>query len=142
MTTLTTTQKIAILGDKLFGNRAERLAFVSNLLGRSIESFKELKVIEKLIVYDCFKMLDKHTIDPTKNWGFFDNSKAQHRKVISTLYQLGWTNQDKKPNLERLSQWLKSSRSPVNKPINWMSKAELTKTINALEQMLTKRNKA
>ena len=76
------------------------------------------------------------------NWGLFDKNNRQQRYVISLLYQLGWVRSHYLhgyiPDLHHLSNWLKSSRSPVRKPLKSMTSKELTKIISALESMLEK----
>ncbi len=73
------------------------------------------------------------------HWGIFDAKNPQHRKILSLLQEMGWTvyNKNKGQNVAdiyRLSEWLKSKRSPVNKPLKKMSTKEIqTKIIPALE---------
>ncbi len=80
------------------------------------------------------------------NWGLFDKSNSQHLYVLSLLNQLGWTRWDAWkqrhiPDTRRLSNWLKSKRSPVRKPVMKMTSKELTKIISALEAMVSKKQK-
>lgn len=79
----------------------------------------------------------------TMNWAYFDKHNRQHSTILSLCHQLGWV-QDANPawvDLARLSDWLKSFRSPVNKPLQTMETAELSKVIFALEQILKKQYK-
>lgn len=76
----------------------------------------------------------------TTNWAFFDKNNTQHSAVLSLCHQLGWV-QDANPkfvDLNRLSTWLKSFRSPVQKPLQSMEAKEVSKVIFALENMLGK----
>jgi len=73
------------------------------------------------------------------NWGLFNKTDPQHRQVLSLLYQIGWTTHHylhgAVPDTRHLSNWLKSKKAPVRKPLMKMTTAELTKTINALEMI-------
>lgn len=78
-----------------------------------------------------------------ENWAMFDYTNAQHRKVLSVCHVLDWTiyDTDKQKwlvNVNTLSDWLKSKRSPVNKPLNKMNPEELSKVIFALERIFEK----
>lgn len=75
-----------------------------------------------------------------ENWALFDAKNGAHRNILSLCMQLGWQvyNEDKKAyyaDLYRLSEWLKSKKSPVKKPLKQMVKLELSKIIYALEKM-------
>jgi len=56
------------------------------------------------------------------HWGIFDAKIPAHRKVLSLLQEIGWTvyNEARGQNVAdiyRLSEFLKSKKSPVNKPL-------------------------
>ena len=72
-------------------------------------------------------------------FAYFDRNNQQHRYIMSLMHQLGWT-ANGNPDLNRLSQWLQSNRSPVRKPLKQMSKTDLTKIISALESILNKQS--
>lgn len=78
------------------------------------------------------------------NWAFLDLvHNSQHKYIYSLLMQNGWTffSHDRKrtlADLQRLSEFLKSPKSPVKKKIKNMSKTECSKIITALESMLQK----
>ncbi len=77
------------------------------------------------------------------NWAFFDGKNIRHRKILSLCLDLEWSvyNTDKKrhfADLHRLSEFLKSKKSPVQKPLKKMNPEELSKVIHALEQIFTK----
>lgn len=77
----------------------------------------------------------------TTNWAYFDKHNRKHSTILSLCHQLAWV-QDANPkfvDLQRLSEWLKSFRSPVNKPLQQMDTKELSKVISALQGMLTKK---
>lgn len=80
-------------------------------------------------------------------WGKgYDLTNGQHRYIISLLHQIGWTvphpskpgNYHNIPDYERFGKWLQSEKAPVSKPWRKMNKQELSKTIVALENILTK----
>ena len=79
----------------------------------------------------------------TKNWAYFDKDNRQHSTILSLCHQVGWVQaaNPKYVDLTKLSTWLKSFRSPVQKPLQSMDKTELSKVIFALQQMLNKRYK-
>ncbi len=116
-----------------FNSRDERLAFLSELHGREITTTKELSKIE------ADEVLYFLNTGKTKNyeWGHFDNQNRQHRTLLSLLRQAQWTVPNERhgevPDLERLSNFLKSSKSPVNKPLLKMTKQEVSKIITAFE---------
>ncbi|OIO12228.1 MAG: hypothetical protein COZ76_11775 [Flavobacteriales bacterium CG_4_8_14_3_um_filter_35_10] len=75
-----------------------------------------------------------------ENWALFDATNGAHRNILSLCMQLRWQvyNADKQAyyaDLYRLSEWLKSKKSPVKKPLKQMVKLELSKIIYALEKM-------
>ena len=74
------------------------------------------------------------------NWALFDKTKPSHRHILSLCIQLGWSVQDDRygevADLHRLSEWLKSQRSPVMKKLRAMSAGEVSKIIGALEKMI------
>jgi hypothetical protein len=77
------------------------------------------------------------------NWAFFDFKMSQHRKVLSLCHDLDWTvysdkNQKHIVDTHRLSEFLKSKKCPIQKPLKSQSKEELSKVIYALEQMFDK----
>lgn len=76
------------------------------------------------------------------NWGMFDKSNSKHRYILSLLRQLGMVKEVKGrdvADIDKLSEWLKSNRSPVQKPLKKMSALEVSKVIGALESMVQKR---
>jgi hypothetical protein len=76
------------------------------------------------------------------NWAFFDSLISQHRKIMSVCHDLHWTiysteKQQYIVDLKSLSEFLKSKKCPVNKPLKVMDTKELSKVIYALEQIFT-----
>lgn len=78
-----------------------------------------------------------------ENWGSFTKSKPDptKRKILfSMMHQLQWTKPSTQygevPNLERLSTFLHSDRSPVKKPLKDMSTEEMEKLIAAFKGIL------
>lgn len=74
------------------------------------------------------------------NWGAFDKNNRQHRQIMSILRQMNWTVTNERwgevaDMSGRFSNWLKSSRSPVQKPLMDMNPSEVSKVIYALEKV-------
>lgn len=73
------------------------------------------------------------------HWGLFDAKEPSHLKVLSLLQEIGWTiwNADKQRNVAdiyRLSEFLKSKKSPINLPLKKMTPLQISrKLIPALE---------
>lgn len=67
----------------------------------------------------------------------------QHKYVLSLLRQIGWTTPHRKygkvADMPRFAKWLKSERSPVQKPLTIQTPQQTTTIINALESMLGKK---
>lgn len=73
------------------------------------------------------------------HWGLFDAKNTSHLKVLSLVQEIGWTiyNEKLKRNVAdiyRLSEFLKSGKSPVTMPLKKMSPEQISrKLIPALE---------
>lgn len=78
--------------------------------------------------------------DLSENWATFDKSNQKHRVILSCMYQAQWTVPSDKygeiPDMERLSNFLKSDRSPVKKALKDMQPFELEKVIAALNGII------
>lgn len=76
------------------------------------------------------------------NWASFDKDNKQHMYVLSLLQQLGWSKTHVRfgtiADLPRLSNFLKSKKSPVPKPLQEMEPDEVSKLISCLDSMLMK----
>lgn len=79
------------------------------------------------------------------NWGLFDKNNSQHKAVLSQLRQLQWTTKSEKwgevADINRLSDFLQSDKSPVRKPLKDMDQKEVSKIIECLKSMLIKKFK-
>lgn len=79
------------------------------------------------------------------NWGLFDKTNQQHRTLLSLLRQAQWVVPSDKwgevPDITRLSDFLKSNRSPVNKPLKKMESEEVSKIIEALKGIVKSKYK-
>ncbi len=75
-----------------------------------------------------------------ENWAFFDKNNKKHKVILSLLYQAKWVKNDIKrgeiPDLDRLSNFLKSKSAPVQKKLMEQSPVELEKTIKALNGII------
>lgn len=71
------------------------------------------------------------------NWGLFDKNNQQHKAILSQMRTAQWTIPNEKwgevPDLNRLSDFLKSDKSPVNKPLKKMEPEEVSKIIEAFK---------
>ena len=72
------------------------------------------------------------------HWGLFDAKNGAHLKVLNVLQEIGWIiyNEQQKRNVAdiyRFSEWLKSNKAPVQKPLKRMQPKEVSKIITALE---------
>ncbi|MHC5353114.1 hypothetical protein ACYSNX_02825 [Myroides sp. LJL115] len=93
------------------------------------------------------KILEAQGVESIKanaynNWGYFDNSNSKHKYILSLLRQLGMVTEVKGrdvADINKLGQWLKSDRSPVQKPLKKMNQLELSRVISALEKMVQKK---
>ncbi len=116
-----------------FSSRDERLCFISEFFDREVNSTKELSKVE------ADELLYFLNTGKTKNyeWGHFDSQNTQHRAILSLCRQAQWVVPHEKwgevPDLMRLSNFLKSAKCPVNKPLLKMNKQELSKVITAFE---------
>jgi hypothetical protein len=81
----------------------------------------------------------------SENWGLFDNNNQQHRTILSHMRTAQWVVPNEKwgevPDLNRLSNFLKSDQSPVKKPLKKMEPAEVSKIIVALEGIVKSKYK-
>ena len=79
------------------------------------------------------------------NWGLFDKTNKQHMTLLSQLRTLQWTVKSGKwgevADLSRLSDFLKSDKSPVNKPLKKMEPSEVSKIIECFKSMVIKNYK-
>lgn len=84
-------------------------------------------------------------INADDNWAKFDKNNPRHRFILSLLRQLQWTTKNIKygevADLNRLSKFLKSDKSPVKKPLKMMAIYEQEKIIAALSGIIKSRYK-
>lgn len=124
---------LQILLGKMFKDRDERLAFLSDFVFRELSSSKELTEDE------AFEILDWLKYNYSKE-AYFDSHNAQHLSLLAKCHELGWVqpNNPRIPNLQRLGKWLLSKRCPVQKPLMEMTTKEVSKVIGALEKIIEK----
>jgi hypothetical protein len=79
------------------------------------------------------------------NWGLFDKNNQQHKTILSLLRQAQWVVPNGKwgevPDISRLSDFLKSDKSPVNTPLKDMKPEEVSKIIEALKGIVKSKYK-
>lgn len=80
------------------------------------------------------------------NWGFFDKDNRQHLTLLAYMRTAQWTTPNGKhgevADIDRLSEWLKSELSPVNKPLKKMQPWEVSKIIKAFEGIVNSKFKS
>ncbi|MCV9928130.1 hypothetical protein OIU83_10725 [Flavobacterium sp. LS1R49] len=80
-----------------------------------------------------------------ENWGLFDKNNQQHKTILSLMRQAQWTRAHERhaevADLNRLSEFLKSDKSPVKKPLKEMTSREVSKIIVALIEIVIHRFK-
>ena len=71
------------------------------------------------------------------NWGLFDKNNKQHLTILAQMRTAQWVVPNDKygevPDLERLSEFLKSDKSPIKKPLKQMQPWEVSKIIEAMK---------
>lgn len=76
------------------------------------------------------------------NWGLFDKDNQQHKALRSQLHTLQWTKKHDRhgevADIDRLSDFLKSDKSPVKKPLKQMTPEEVSKIIECFKSMVRK----
>lgn len=81
----------------------------------------------------------------SENWAVFDNKNPKHKIILSLLYQMQWTIPSQKhgevPDLDRLSKFIQSEKSPVKKKLKDMEPYEVEKLIVALRGIVKSRFK-
>ena len=79
------------------------------------------------------------------NWGLFDKDNRQHLTLLAYMRTAQWTTPNGKhgevADIERLSEWLKSDKSPVNKPLKKMQPWEVSKIIEAFKGIVNSKFK-
>jgi hypothetical protein len=77
-----------------------------------------------------------------ENYALFDKNNPRHKLILSLCRQANWTVKNEKygevADLQRLDSWLKSERSPVNKPLKKMDAKEIERIIGALSGIIKK----
>lgn len=124
-----------------FKDREERLEAISEMVGYHIESIKDLSELhagELIYFFNTGKPIDH------SSWAFFDKRNSQHTTVLSLCHSLGWVQEDKPQfvDLHRLGGFLKSDKCPVKMPLKEMSKAECSKLIYALQNIVKSKYKS
>lgn len=78
-----------------------------------------------------------------ENWGFFTKTHptpAKRKVLFSRMYNAQWTtmvNGQEMPDLARLSDFLQSPKSPVQKPLRKLNDLEIEKIITAFSGIVS-----
>lgn len=79
------------------------------------------------------------------NWGLFDKDNKQHLTLLAYMRTVQWTTSNGKhgevADIDRLSDWLKSDKSPVRKPLKKMQPWEVSKIIEAFKGIVNSKFK-
>ncbi len=82
---------------------------------------------------------------PSENWAIFDKNNTQHKTILSLLRQAQWVvshpRHGEVADLQRLSTFLKSNKSPINKPLKLMTPEETSKIIQAIKGIVKSKYK-
>ncbi|MFK7048750.1 hypothetical protein FLACOL_01092 [Flavobacterium columnare] len=126
-------------------NEEEKNKLILQATNGKTSSLKALKQAQAIEIIKQFSGNENKTIAKqvvTEFWAYYYKENTQHRYILSLLIQLGWSVKSNKygeiADLNRFSDWLKSRRSPVQKPLKSMSPEEISKIISALESMIVK----
>lgn len=100
-----------------------------------------MEAIKQPLVYSGTGSAIDNYFKPNKtkndNWAIFSKKNPQHMNILSLARQAQWTIPSKKygevADLERISTFLKSDKSPVKKPLKDMEPEELSKVIHAFK---------
>lgn len=125
---------------KEYPDREERLCFVSQFLHREVTTTKDLTSTEADELLN-FIYNKNYTRD---NWGLFDKRNEKYRSerklLWSYLYQAQWTVDNEThgevPDTERLSNFLKSPKSPVKKPLKQFEKGDWNKILEVFKNIV------
>ncbi|KGO89760.1 hypothetical protein [Flavobacterium suncheonense] len=83
-----------------------------------------------------------HTPD---NWAVFDKTNKKHMVIISLMRQAQWVKPHDRygevADMERLSKFLQSPKSPITKPLQQMEPEELERIIKALKGIVKSKYK-
>ncbi len=136
-----TIQILQIELGKKFSSRDEKLAFLCDFTGVNLKTSKDLTQTQAM---DIIQFLKTGKQPNNASWAYFDRANKQHTTILSRCITYGW--QELKngytiADRNKLGTWLKSFRSPVNKPLKEMSNKELSTTINALDGMIKRKYK-
>lgn len=126
---------------KKFDTRDEKLDFLSQFVGYNLETSKDLTQYQAM---DVIQFLKTGKQPDNIKWAYFDKDNAQHMNVLSQCITYGWSEVKRGKvvaDLNRLGSWLKSFRSPIQKPLLEMETKELTTIINALKGMIKSKYK-
>lgn len=113
---------------------------------RSITHDQAIKILRQQTGGTDISCTDSSRAVPTEdNWARFDKAKPRHKMILSLCRQAQWTIiQDKwgeVADLERLSNFLKSDKSPVRKPLLEMTSIEVEKIIKAISGIVKSKYK-
>lgn len=133
-------QQIQISLKKSHPDRDERLGFISNFLQREVNSTKDLTKQEADELLSCLYK-ENYVRD---NWASFniktEKYRSERKLLFSLMHQAQWVVPNERhnevPDLNRLSNFLKSPKSPVQKPLMKMVKSDWEKLITVFTNIV------
>jgi hypothetical protein len=110
----------------------------------SLKSITQAQAVKIILAQTGSERINE-PMDSGENWAVFDKTNTKHKVILSLLYQMQWVTFSEKwaevPDLDRLSNFLKSEKSPVKKKLKEMEPLELEKLIKALNGIVKSRYK-
>ena len=102
----------------------------------SLRSLNQAQAKKIIMAQEGSKLVNQ----PTENWAVFDKNNPKHKVILSLLYQVQWVKPSEKwgevPDLDRLSNFLQSEKSPVKKKLKDMKPFEIEKLIKAFNGII------
>lgn len=110
----------------------------------SLKSITQAQAVK--IMHQQTGSTDRSRPVPTEdNWALFDKNNKQHLAILAQMRTLQWVTKSDKwgevADMDRLSSFLKSDKSPVKKPLKKMTTDEVSKIIECFKSMIVKRYK-
>lgn len=112
-----------------YEDREERLLYIGGIVGRDVESVKELTQEEAEAMIRTLRYGEDMSY-----FGYFDKGNRQHMSVVGCCYKLGWVKAGK-ADVDRLGRFLMSKHSPVRKRLMEMNPREVSRVIYVLQKI-------
>lgn len=134
----------SILPEEIKSDPSEKKSLIAQFTGNvNLTSTKDLNFQQANELIKSFNGKPVFQANKVKNKSFFkfDISNTKHRAILSLCHQYGWEKEGTHLiDMTRLGEWL-MTKAPVKKALGNQSSVELSKTITALENMVSKKYK-